>query len=384
MDTVLLNQLIELRHDLHRHPELSGEEEKTAIRIRSWLEQCSPTRIIDDFGGHGIAAIFASGEQGPTVLFRCELDALPIDEVGQPEWRSVIPGKAHLCGHDGHMAVFAGLANMLYENPPSKGKVILLFQPAEETGEGAQAIIKDKRFALIRSDFAFALHNLPGMKLHQVGIKSGSFNFASEGLSIHLTGHTSHASHPEDGNSPALAVAELINEFPAMPATLGLTQESALATIVHARLGTENFGISPGDACVMATVRSIDDDIQKKLLIHAEKLARQIAEYHNLEIKLSCCDRFAACTNNDIATQILQAVVEKNKLEYQNLSAPFRWSEDFGVFGATTKSMLCVLGSGYDCPQLHNPNYDFPDELIETGIKLFDGIVRNLCVEKNN
>jgi amidohydrolase len=384
MDTVLLNQLIDLRHDLHRYPELAGEEEKTACRVRSWLEKCSPTRIIDGIGGYGIAAIFDSGKEGPTVLFRCELDALPIYEISESEWRSTIPGKAHLCGHDGHMAIIAGLAKLLQKCPPTKGKVILLFQPAEETGEGARAIIKDKQFAFIQSDFAFALHNLPGMKLHQVGIKPGSFNFASEGLSIQLTGHTSHASHPEDGNSPAFAVAELINTFPTMPATLGLTQEAALVTIVHARLGTENFGISPGDACVMATIRSIDDDMQKKLLTHAEKLARQIAGYHNLEIKMSYHDRFAACTNDDIATNTAQTVLEKSELEYQYLNTPFRWSEDFGVFGATTKSMLCVLGSGYDCPQLHNPDYDFPDELIETGIKLFDGIVRNLCGGKTS
>ena len=384
MDTVLHNQLVDLRHDLHRYPELSGEEKKTAIRIRSWLEQCSPARIIDGIGGFGIAAIFDSGEEGPAVLFRCELDALPIYEVGEPEWRSTVSGKAHLCGHDGHMAIIAGLAKLLHEIPPTKGKVILLFQPAEETGEGARAIIKDKKFALIQSDFAFALHNLPGVKLGEVGIKPGPFNFASEGLSIHLTGHTSHASHPEDGNSPVYAMTELVNVLPALPTTLGLTNESALLTIVHARLGAENFGISPGDAFVMTTIRSIDDKLQKNLITHAEELARRIAGNHNLEIEMSYSDRFAACTNDDIATQIIQTVLEKNRLEHQYLNTPFRWSEDFGIFGATTKSVLCVLGAGYNCPQLHNPDYDFPDELIETGVKLFDGIVRHLCGGKNS
>jgi len=382
MDSSLLDQLIDFRHELHRYPELAGEEKNTAGRILAWLEKCSPNQILEGIGGYGIAAIFDSGKKGPALLFRCELDGLPIVETGETEWQSTIPGKAHLCGHDGHMAIIAGLAKRLQTCPPAKGRVILLFQPAEETGEGARAIIADRQFATIQSDFAFALHNLPGMKLNQVGIKSGSFNFASEGMAIALTGHTSHASHPEDGNSPAIAVSELINALPAMPATLGLTQDTALVTLVHAQLGTEDFGISPGHGCVMATIRAINDKMQNKLRNDAEKLARKIAASHNLDISISYRDRFAACSNDGEATKNVQSVLEKSKLDYQFLETPFRWSEDFGVLAATTQSMLCVLGSGFDCPQLHNPDYDFPDELIETGVRLFEGIVGNLCNEK--
>lgn len=116
----VLDELVALRRELHQYPELSGEEVNTAKRIKAWLETCSPTQIVDQIGGHGIAAIFDSGVEGPSVLFRCELDALPMFEIGHPQWRSKFDGHAHLCGHDGHMAIICGLARHFKQNPLKK------------------------------------------------------------------------------------------------------------------------------------------------------------------------------------------------------------------------------------------------------------------------
>ena len=137
MNDVLQNELVALRHELHQNPEVSGEEKQTAKRIQQWLKTCQPTKIITDIGGHGLAAVYDSGKDGPTVLFRCELDALPIFEVGTPKWRSKVDGKGHLCGHDGHMSILAGLARKLDVAGPKFGRIILMFQPAEEDGAGA-------------------------------------------------------------------------------------------------------------------------------------------------------------------------------------------------------------------------------------------------------
>lgn len=374
-----LGELIELRHELHQYPEVSGQEAQTAKRILRWLGSCSPTDIITGLGGHGIAVIFDSGQKGTSVLLRCELDALPIYEVGQPRWRSQSDGVGHLCGHDGHMSIMAGLARKFSENGPKSGRIILLFQPAEEDGAGARAVIADEKFSDIKPDYAFALHNLPGMPLHHVGIKSGPLNFASEGLRIELSGKTSHASHPEDGISPAKAIATLIEKLPYLPQSLGKDENSALVTVVHANLGVDAFGVAPGNGMVMATLRSIDNELQSSLMAHAEQLAHQEAERYGLQIKLSNGEKFSACANDAQAADIIQRSAKKTGCPITHLVKPYRWSEDFGLFGSVSKSALFVLGSGEHCPQLHNPDYDFPDELIPTGMELFENIARDLC-----
>lgn len=375
----VLDELIALRRELHQHPELSGSEQNTAKRIKAWLETCSPSQIVDQIGGHGIAAIFDSGVDGPSVLFRCELDALPIFEIGQPKWRSKTDGKAHLCGHDGHMAIICGLARHLAQNPPKKGRIILLFQPAEENGAGASAVIDDPKFSLIKPDYAFALHNLPGRPLHEIGVKSGPLNFASEGLTINLVGKTSHASHPEDGVSPAHAVAELMAKLPRIPQELGYDHRTALCTLINTKMGGESFGVTPADARIMATLRSATNTAQQKLMHHTQELAKQVARRNGLGITLSQREKFLACQNDPEATECIKRATKKNGLIFDDLEEPFRWSEDFGNFSLIAKTAMFVLGAGESQPQLHNPDYDFPEELIETGMKIFTSIADELC-----
>ena len=129
-----LMELIEFRRELHRHPELSGEEVETASKIAAALKPLSPTRILTGLGGHGVAAVFDSGNDGPTVLFRAELDELPIEERNDIAWASQISGKSHVCGHDGHMTMLLALGRMISRQPVALGRVILMFQPAEENG----------------------------------------------------------------------------------------------------------------------------------------------------------------------------------------------------------------------------------------------------------
>ena len=134
-------ELADFRRELHRHPELSGEEAETARRVVAMLEPTSPDRVLTGLGGHGVAAIYDSGKPGLTVMFRSELDALPIEELGDVPHRSLVPRKAHLCGHDGHSTILLGLARLLGRARPPAGKVVLMFQPAEEDGSGAAAVI---------------------------------------------------------------------------------------------------------------------------------------------------------------------------------------------------------------------------------------------------
>ena len=371
-------ELTDWRRMLHQQPEVSGAEERTALAVTLMLQDLRPDQLITGLGGHGVAAVFDSGVTGPTVLFRAELDALPIPEIGDLPHRSLIPGLGHMCGHDGHMAILAGLARVLARQRPARGRAILLFQPAEETGSGAASVVADPDFCQIRPDFAFALHNLPGLPLGHVALKPGPANCASRGLKLILQGKTAHASMPEGGVSPALALSRLI------PALMGLGPGGPvepgfrLVTITHATLGNPTFGVAPGSAELWATLRTLTDSDMDQLLDDAVTAVSDKAAISGLHITHSYHDVFDACHNDPDATAILTRVIAKLGLPLSRVGYPMRWSEDFGRFGQVAKSAMFVLGAGVDHPRLHNPDFDFPDALIGPGVRVFSAVVRDL------
>lgn len=375
MDHVNLNILIAFRKTLHQHPEVSGKESKTAKRVKEFFQSYAPDQTLEKLGGHGIAFIYKGSDEGPTTMIRCELDGLPIIEQNDFEHISVIKGAFHGCGHDGHMAILAGVGMYLAKNKPKKGKVVLLYQPAEETGEGAKKVLKSKKFQKIKPDYAFALHNLPGFSENQIIFKEGPFAAASKGMIIHLKGKTSHAAHPEDGNSPAEAMSKIIVALQILPDGIN---EFSLLTVIHAKLGSIAFGTTPGYATVMATLRAYKDDTLDLLTEYAEKLVTQITKESGLEVNISYTESFAATVNDPKALSIIKKATETLTLDTKVINTPFRWSEDFGHFSKGAKTTLIGLGAGENQPQLHEPTYDFPDEILSTGISLFIETIKNI------
>ncbi|MCL6259174.1 amidohydrolase [Aquiflexum sp. TKW24L] len=375
LDNPTIKNLTEFRKTLHQFPELSGQEKETAKRVLDFFSFLNPDKTITGFGGTGLAFVFQGKYPGPTTLFRCELDGLPIKEENSISHLSTIPNTSHVCGHDGHMAIVSGLGTYFSANRPQIGRVVLLFQPAEETGEGAEAVIKDPKFAEIQPDFAFALHNLPGYPLHQILIKQGPFAAASVGMSIHFKGRNSHSAHPEAGNSPAEAMAKTIVALEKLPQGV---EKFSLVTVIHAELGSLAFGTTPGTAVVRATLRAFENETRDLLVSYAEQLATQIAEEYGLGVSFDFVESFAATHNNPEAWQIGLDAAKKLNLDIRHVEKPFRWSEDFGLFSSHTKTLLFGLGSGVDHPQLHESNFDFPDELIKTGVSMFVEIANGL------
>lgn len=370
-----LNALIKLRHALHRAPELSGGEVKTAQQITSFLDRLSPDELIQNLGGHGLAAIYDSHKEGPTLLIRCELDGLSIVEQSDKPYRSQNYGKAHLCGHDGHMAIVCALAMMLQKQRPKEGRIILLFQPAEETGAGAMAVLSDPQFSRIRPDYAFAVHNVPGYALGDVYLKSGPVTCASRGMRVRFGGKTSHASQPEDGVSPISAMMAFMSAVTSMCCGDAGDTDFVLTTIVHAWLGEAAFGIAPGDGEVWITLRTTNSERMERLVKACEQLARELAADAGLNQSVSYCDVFPACTNDPEATDIVAAAALLENINCRALEAPMRWSEDFGAFGSHCKAAMFFIGSGENHAQLHNPDFDFPDELIEPCARMFKRII---------
>lgn len=386
-----LSYLHDLRHDLHRQPELSGEERETAARIAQELDKLQPDQIVtrlgpwtapdgQEMGGTGIAALFDSGKPGPSLLFRCELDGLPIEELNDLPYLSQTPMTAHLCGHDGHMALLMGLGMRLSQRRPASGRVILMFQPAEETGKGARAVLADPAFAPFKPDEAYALHNLPGLALGSVWLKEGPMCCASRGVVFRFDGKTSHASMPQDGVSPDLALAALMTGLKALSNGLedgqALDESYRLITVTHMNVGEPAFGVAPGTGELWATLRTVSDDVMGELVEAAETLARDLAREHGLTLSLRHDDVFDACTNDPITTKAVREALEAEQVTWLAQPEPTRFSEDFGQFGQHCPATLFLLGSGEDQPQLHNPDFDFPDSLIATGSRIFERIIR--------
>ncbi|MFC2969718.1 amidohydrolase [Acidimangrovimonas pyrenivorans] len=371
-------ELTEFRRSLHRRPELSGEEAGTAQAIIGALAPCAPDRVVTELGGHGVAAVFDGDADGPTVLIRSELDALPIEEISDLPYRSEVPGKGHLCGHDGHSTILVGLARLLARQRPARGRAVLLFQPAEENGAGAAAVLADPQFAAIAPDWAFALHNMPGLPLGRVSLAEGPANCASVGLKITLTGRTAHASTPDDGTSPAPALARLIPALSALGPGGALTPGFRLATLTHVTMGEPAFGIAPGAAELWLTLRALQDDDLTGLLHGATELARTEAAAAGLDVAFSQHDLFLACSNDAEAVAVLRRALDSEGIGHDADNLPMRASEDFGRFGGAAKSAMFLLGSGPDSPALHNPDFDFPDSLIPIGTRIFHRTLRDL------
>lgn len=371
-------EIIGWRRELHQIAEVSGNEKETAKKVEQILKSLNPTKIITGLGGHGLLALFGDPDEKPLTLFRAELDGLPIPDEIEADHRSRNPETGHKCGHDGHMAQLLGHGLWLMENPPRKGSVGLLFQPAEETGEGAALVLESDGFKNLDPDHIIALHNLPGYPKHQVVLRDGVFSSASCGAVIELHGRSSHAAHPEQGNSPVSAMTEIINMLQTLPGDGPMEETGAIVTIIHARLGERAFGTSPGNAVVMATLRAYETAQLDHMLDACERKSKEIAENHGLEITFETTERFEATENDPRLNATIRKVAEGHGLEVMEMDRPFRWSEDVGRFTGSFNGVLFGLGAGVKHPPLHSPEYDYPDELIETAIRIFSGMVGEL------
>lgn len=371
-----------LRRRIHACPELSGRESRTHDTIRDYVSHHAPTRVLERLGATGLAAIFDSGTPGATVLVRAELDALPIHERSNTPHRSTNPGVMHACGHDGHATIVAGLAPVLAERPPARGRVVLLFQPAEETGAGAAQVLADHRWPIIEPDIAIALHNLPGHPMNQVILSRDVFSCASRGMSLRLTGTTGHAAHPENAANPALVIADFVRAATTDLPTACLPDRFGQVTICHTSAGDDHvFGTSPATGVCNATLRTFTDDDMTQLATHAEQLARAVSATHGVECDITWHDDFPAAVCDAPTVELVRAVAQDLNMDVADRDEPFRWSEDFGRFTVGRRGVLFGLGSGTAQPQLHHPEYDFPDELIEPGVRLFDAFTRRVLDE---
>jgi amidohydrolase len=374
-------EIINLRKELHRNPELSSFEHGTAKRIRRFIEKHNPTDILENIGGTGLVAIYKYQKKGKSITIRCELDALPIQEENEFKHQSKKEGISHKCGHDGHMAIVSGLIFWLKNQSFNSGEIILLFQPAEENGKGANRVLKDERFKSLKTDYVFALHNIPKEPLNGIILIDKRFSAEVQSFIVSVKGKKSHASEPENGINPALGLSNIITTLSKLEVVKPEDKNFTLMTPVHINMGQIAYGISPANGELHYTVRTWNRKNMSALRVQINEIIQQICQIHKLQYEIVWLEYFPAAANDIESNNFIEKAAKENNYKISERPYPFKFGEDFGWFSREYKTAMFGLGAGLDTPALHNADYDFPDEIIETGITMFKSIISNIMKE---
>lgn len=364
----------DIRHRLYEHPQTAGNEQFAHDTIIRHLQQLHPDKVYTNVGGYGVIAVWGKDPQKPTVAFRADTDALPI---------------GHRCGHDGHTTILLRLAELIdseelrmkndesgtaaidssFFTLHSSFNYLLLWQPAEETGTGSRAILDSgilQQYNIVRF---YGLHNIPGYPLGTVVLCPRTFAAASTGVVYHLDGRETHASTPELGVNPGLAVAEIMQRFAGFNNNSGV--EFRQSTLICVNVGQPAFGTSAGHGEVMFTLRAFTNDAMEQLLADANAAVDEIAARHKLTVSRTLVDPFRATENNGDCVEAIEKAAEDVPLRVRYQMEPNRWSEDFAEYLLEFRGAMFGIGSGEHQPELHHPSYDFPDALVEPAARLF-------------
>lgn len=350
----------EIRHELYAHPGISGDEHFAHDLIVRELATCHPDKVYTHVGGFGVIAVWGTELSHPAIAIRGDIDALP---------------SGHRCGHDGHTAILLQTAQWLGKKKPAAGHtVILIFQPEEETGTGAQKILDSGILQQYNIQRIYGYHNLPGFPLGTVVLNLRTFAAASTGIIYRLKGRSTHASTPEKGINPGLATAEIIQAFN----RLNNHNETDLdhfrqSTLICVQLGQEAFGTSAGEADIMFTLRAFSNTVMEQLLAEANSIVADIAALHKLDVTHTLRDPFPATENR---SDIVETIEQHCNCRCRHLLTPFRWSEDFAHYLQVFPGAMFGIGSGEKQPELHHPAYNFPDALIEPAAHILINLIK--------
>ena len=356
-----LRKITALRHELHQYPELSGHESATKRRLMSFIENNTRLAVID-CGKWFYASRYVEGTKA--IAFRADIDALPIPETLEIPHASQNPQASHKCGHDGHSSALCGFALEL-DALPVKRSVYLIFQHAEETGQGARecsSILRERSISEI-----YAFHNWSGWPEKSIVVREGVCQYASAGVTLMFEGKTSHASEPEKGINPAYAIAELVSKIDDI-------KGSALCTIVNINVGGRNFGISPGYGEISLTVRAELEADMRKAYNSIISMAEKLAAVHSLSLTKKVSDYFTDTSSDSHCVERVRNAAKSLGLKVVDMAEPLRASEDFGLYTKQVNGAIFYIGNGEDYPAIHTQNYDFNDNILETAVDMFTEI----------
>ncbi len=374
----LLPDLVEARRDIHRHPELGFEEARTQAKVRAWLE----ARGLEPCpsAGTGLVVDVRGTEPGRTVALRADLDCLPMDEKTPLPWRSIHPGRAHKCGHDGHTAILMGVADVLARSRDFPGTVRLVFQPAEEGVRGGGARVMIDEGVLEGVDEIYGLHNWPLFPKGEVRVASGPVMAQVTNFDVQVTGVGGHASQPHAARDPIVAAAQIVGALQTVVARRVPYGAQAVISVGTFSAGTVR-NVIPSRATLTGTMRTFDPDITELVKREVAQLVRGLGQGLGVEAQVEFDPQYPVLNNDpqcaDAVARVATELVGPERVSADQL--PITGAEDFAYYTQKIPGAYFFLGAGAPeggTPGCHHPDFDFEDELIPLGIQMFTGLVR--------
>jgi amidohydrolase len=358
------------RHDIHRHPELAFEEHRTADKVAELLTGFG-LEVHRSIGNTGVVGVLKKGSSERAIGLRADMDALKILEQNTFEYCSLSDGKMHACGHDGHTAMLLGAAHYLASEGVFDGTVVFIFQPAEEHGDGARAMIDDGLFERFPVDSVFAIHNFPSLATGKFAVRAGSIMAAEDNFEITINGVGCHAAMPHLGKDPIVIGAEIVTAMQSLVSRSLDPLDNAVVSFTEF-LTNGTINVIPGQVILKGDTRSLTTAVQIHIENTMERIVSGICAAHGASYEFSYRHNFIPTVNTpdeaEIAANVARIVVGAENVVGD--SRPIMGSEDFGYMLQSRPGAYLLLGNGEEgvggC-SLHNPAYDFNDDILSIG-----------------
>jgi amidohydrolase len=364
----LHNEIKEWRRDFHAHPELRYDVHRTAGSVAEKLKSFGCDEVVPGIGRTGVVGVIRGRMAGKKVIgLRADMDALPLEEETGLPYKSTVPGKMHACGHDGHTAMLLGAAKYLAETRNFAGTAVVIFQPAEEGGAGALAMVKDGLITRFGIEEVYGMHNYPGLPVGQFAIRPGPMMAAADHLQIEIEGKGGHAARPHLSIDTILVGSQMVNALQSIVARNIDPLEAAVVSICMFQAGqTDN--VIPQHAQLRGTARSLTPKVRELLHQRIGEVVEGTARMHGASAKITYTNGYPVVVNHDhetaFAADVAREIAGKDKVDID--VAPVMGAEDFAFMLQERPGAFIFVGNG-DSAGLHHPAYDFNDETIPVG-----------------
>ena len=372
-------QMKDWRHDIHAHPEIAFEEQRTSDIVAKKLESFGIT-VHRGLAKTGVVGVLKNGE-GPSVGLRADMDALPIQELNEFSYRSKYSGKMHACGHDGHTSMLLGAAKYLSETKNFKGTICFIFQPAEEGEGGARLMIEEGLFKKFPCASVYGVHNLPGKKMGSFEVCPGPMMAAYDTFKVNIKGKGSHAAMPHQGIDPILAGSQIVIALQSLVSRNLDPLDSAVVSVTQFHGGDTN-NVIPQEIFMEGTTRCLKPEIREWLEPNMYRVIEGISMSSGVSFNFNYTRRYPVTVNHDVETNIAaQIAIEVAGAENVNANtSPVMGAEDFAFMLEKVPGCYLFIGNGAEVGScmVHNPNYDFNDEILPIGATYFSRLVETV------
>jgi amidohydrolase len=356
------------RRDIHANPELLYDVHRTAASVAEKLKSFGCDEVVTGVGRTGVVGVIRGRKSGSKAVgFRADMDALPIEEATDLPYKSTVRGKMHACGHDGHTAMLLGAAKYLTETRNFAGTAVMIFQPAEEGGAGARAMLRDGLIDRFGIEEVFGMHNYPGMPIGQFGIRSGPAMASTDTIAIRLEGVGAHAAWPHSGVDTILVGAQIVNQLQSIVARNVDPVEAAVVSICTFH-GGEAENVIPQQVRLGGTVRTLSQDVRDLVQKRLREVVEGTARLYGAKAQITYTPGYPVLVNDSgrtaFAASVAREIAGDGKVDDQ--WPPLMGAEDFAFMLNERPGAFIYVGNG-DSAGLHNPKFDFNDEAIPLG-----------------